>query len=513
MPTTVFPKTAFISYSSRDRKEAFAIKELLEANNIKVWMDFFDIQTTAELQQELKIKVEQAELFCLLLSPTAVESPWVSKEIETAITAAKRKLRILPIILRPCRIPAQLSNLVGFDASEGLEKEAVRLRLMRSLSGNAAVADRVLLDAANRELLANREMVARAEEALPRVNQELAAIATQPIRSVELEVNYDTLQDPDIILELKLGGLSGSLSFYIAHYREDRTWPAEFGLKEPEYTDFFLNDRPRLDAQVRWFDRVVPLQPKIDGTDLKDLPATFSLQFDGTKFEPKGESAPIQTFEIPSLETLEQNGSTFCLIAHNTVQKRVGEITAATDVDIRLSGITTEGGQLCLYASRTTPTQRVIQSSEYLVHVGNPIRRAALLQRYSHTGREDRRTEIVEALQRGTFGSDEQRRLAAQLRYSEASLARLRAQHRDAYVKFQDAAELMRPLVLGEKKPLLGDATIIYRACRTMTDIWMTQESFEQASQIGETLGGQHRSSVTLTPIIWIFNAFGLTRS
>src|SRR5215472_19294259 len=97
MPSIQTPKTAFISYSSYDRKEAFAIKELLEASQIKVWMDYFDIQTTAELRQELRIKVEQAEIFCLLLSPTAVESPWVHQEIEIALVAAKRGLRILPI--------------------------------------------------------------------------------------------------------------------------------------------------------------------------------------------------------------------------------------------------------------------------------------------------------------------------------------------------------------------------------------------------------------------------------
>jgi hypothetical protein len=493
MPDTQAPNTAFISYSSYDRKEAFSIKELLEASHIRVWMDFFDIQTTAELRQELRTKVEQAEIFCLLLSPTAVESPWVHQEIETAIVAAKRGLRILPIIVRPCRIPAQLSDIVGFDASEGLEHEAVRLRLARALSGNAAVDEKVLLDAANRQLIANREIVARAEEELPGVDKQLAAIATQPVRSVELVVDSDTLQDPNIILELelKLDDLfHGTMSFYIAHYREGRTWPEEFGLVEPEYTEFFLNDRPRLDVQYRWFDRIVSFVPQVDGTDLRDLPPTFSLKFDGAQFKPKGEFSLPQTFEIPNLETLERQRSRFRLIAHDTVQKQAREIAADTDIDIQLSGNTIEGERFCLYASRTTPTQRIIQGSEYLGHVSSPIRRVALLQRYSHTGREDRRPEIVEALKKGTFDSDGQRRLAAQFRFSEAILARGRAMHRDAYVKFQQTAELMQSLVLEGKKPSLRDATLMYRSCRTMVDIWVRQDSFKEAGQIGETLGG-----------------------
>ena len=492
MSSTQAPKTAFISYSSYDRKEAFSIREILEASLIKVWMDFFDIQTTAELRQELRNKVEQAEIFCLLLSPTAVESPWVKQEIEIAIAAAKRGLRILPIIVRPCRIPEQLSNIVGFDASEGLEHEAVRLRLTRALSGNAAVDDKVLLDAANRQLIANRETVARAEEELPGIDKELAAIVAQPVRDVEMVVVENTLQDPNIILqlELKLDDLfHGTMSFYIAHYVEGSTWPEEFGFEEPEYTEFFLKDRPRLDVQFRWFDRVVSLTPQIDGTDLRDLAATFSLQFDGKEFKPKGEFDLPQTFEIPSLETLEKQRSSFRLIAHDVVQKQAHEIAAETDIDVKLFG-STEGGRFCLFASRTTPTQRVIQTSEYLGHVSSPIRRSALLQRYSQTPREDRRPEIVEALQKGTFDGDEQRRLAAQFRNSEAILARGRALHRDAYRKFQETAELMQPLVLGENKPSLPDATLMYRACRTMEDIWVRQDSFKQAGQIGETLGG-----------------------
>ena len=137
-----------------------------------------------------------------------------------------------------------------------------------------------------------------------------------------------------------------------------------------------------------------------------------------------------------------------------------------------------------MYASRTTATQRVIQTSEYLGHLSSPIRRTALLQRYASTAREDRRPEIVEALKKGAFDNDEQRRLAAQFRHSEAILARGRAMHRDAYVKFEETAELMQPLVLGEQKTSLPDATLMYRACRTMVDIWVRQNSFKQAGQI-----------------------------
>jgi len=485
------PGTVFISYSSRDRKEAFELKQLLEGHGIKVWLDFFDIQTTAELRGQLAARVRQAGLFCLLLSPSAVESRWVTEEIATALAAADEGLRILPIILRPCRIPVQLENIVGFDASEGLEHEAVRLRLLRAVSGEAAVEQAVLLDAATRLLLANKALVLRAEAELPAVAEQIALVAGQPIRSIALEIRPETLpEDPNVILELQLQLdtlFHGVMSFYIARYREGRTWPAEFHFQEPPFTAFFLDERPRLDVQFKWFDRVIPLGVQIDGTDLKSLPATFRLEFDGMQFKPVGEMNLPQTFEIPSLDTLAHENSAFRLIAHDTGTKQAHEISFETDIDISLMANPGKD-EVCLYASRSTPEQRAVLRGEYLGQVAHAIRRTVLLQRY-RGGRSggDRRPEIVAALDKREFESEEQRRLAARFRYSEAVLARFRTLHRDAYRKFQEAAELLQPLVF-EKPASLEDATLIYLACRALVEIWLRQESYKEAGQLAETL-------------------------
>jgi len=489
---TPIPQSVFVSYSSRDRREAFDIKKLLESRNVKVWLDFFDIQTTAELRQQLASKVQQSELFCLLLSPSAVESRWVTEEIQTALEARKKGLRLLPIILRPCRIPPQLDNIVGFDASEGLDQEAVRLRLARAVCGESTVEDGVLLDAASRLLLANKETVVRAEAELPGVAEQVAPLASQPIRAISLAIRPETLpEDPNVILELQLRLdplFSGSMSFFIARYREGRTWPEEFGFREPPFTEFFLTDRPRLDVKLKWFDRVESPTVQVDGTDLKTLPATFNLEFDGAEFKPKGDLSIPQKFEIPSLDNLENKNSHFRVIAHDTAAKQAREIGSDTDIDVTLTG-STGPGSVCLYASRLTPQQRVVLRSEYLSHVDNQIRKTALLQRYlGEPVYRDDRGEVVAALEKGEFNSDEQRRLAARFRFSEAVLKRFQTLHRDAYKLFQETGELLQPLVL-ERAPALEDATLMYRACRAMVEIWLRQDSFPQAAQIGETLG------------------------
>jgi TIR domain len=484
--------SVFISYSSRDRRDAFAIKQLLESHRMDVWLDFFDIQAAVELRQQLVNRVRQAGVFCLLLSPSAVESRWVGEEIATALAARTDGLRVLPIILRPCRIPAALDNIVGFDASDGLDKEAVRLRLVRAACGEAAVDEGVLLDAANRMLLANTETVQRAEAELPGVAEQIAPLAGQAIRNVSLAIRPETLpEDPNVILELQLEVdrlFSGTMSFYIARYREGRTWPEEFGFREPPFGEFFLTDRPRLDVQFKWFDRVVAPSVDRDGTDLKTLPATYRMEFDGASFKPKGELNLPQVFEIPSLDALEKKRSRFRLIAHDTAARNAYEIASDTDIDIRLTAQAGQGG-LCLYASRTTPQQRVVVRSEYLSRVAHPIRKTALLQRYvGEPAYEDRRLEIIAALEKGEFDSDDQRRLAAQFRFSEAIQARFKTLHRDAYAKFQEAAELLQPLVL-EKAPDLEDAVLMYRACRALVDTWLRQNSVPQAGELAKTLG------------------------
>ena len=76
----------FISYSSRDRQSAFALRTLLEARGCDVWLDYFDIKPAEQLDAELAAHVQRADVVCLLLSPTAVASKWVNIEIEHART-------------------------------------------------------------------------------------------------------------------------------------------------------------------------------------------------------------------------------------------------------------------------------------------------------------------------------------------------------------------------------------------------------------------------------------------
>jgi TIR domain len=91
-------------------------------------MDLFDIRPAGRLASELERGVTSADVLCILLSPTAVASPWVSDELRHAVAAEAKGLRILPIILRATAIPDELSDRVALDATRGLDDAAVALR-------------------------------------------------------------------------------------------------------------------------------------------------------------------------------------------------------------------------------------------------------------------------------------------------------------------------------------------------------------------------------------------------
>ena len=82
----------FISYSSRDRGDALRLKEIAEADGHDAWMDLFDIRPSARLAGELEQGVSSADVLCLLLSPSAVASPWVREELRYALAAEEKGL-------------------------------------------------------------------------------------------------------------------------------------------------------------------------------------------------------------------------------------------------------------------------------------------------------------------------------------------------------------------------------------------------------------------------------------
>lgn len=87
-------KEVFLSYASANEDDAEKIRELLFENGIDVWMAKHDIDGGADFSEEIQTALEECACFVLLLTDEAQESPWVPRELDTAISLKKT---VIPI--------------------------------------------------------------------------------------------------------------------------------------------------------------------------------------------------------------------------------------------------------------------------------------------------------------------------------------------------------------------------------------------------------------------------------
>lgn len=80
----------FISYSTKDELDAFALKTLLEKKGKQVWIAPDGIPTGFDYAQAIPAALRVTTRFLVLLSHSSANSGWVRREIEKAINGKKR---------------------------------------------------------------------------------------------------------------------------------------------------------------------------------------------------------------------------------------------------------------------------------------------------------------------------------------------------------------------------------------------------------------------------------------
>lgn len=80
----------FISYSTKDEYDAFALKALLEKNGKQVWIAPDGIPSGFDYAQAIPAALRITTRFIVLLSHSSANSDWVRREIDRAINNKKR---------------------------------------------------------------------------------------------------------------------------------------------------------------------------------------------------------------------------------------------------------------------------------------------------------------------------------------------------------------------------------------------------------------------------------------
>ncbi len=129
----------FISYSRRDRKLADWVTRQLQAGGFKIWIDRHDIAGGEKWSKTITEAIINAEAFILLLSPNAIASEEIKRELDTALD---NKMRIIPVILQPMDLQ-WLSNQ-NIDKLQNImfyrRRQACIVDIIKTLGGLRGVA-------------------------------------------------------------------------------------------------------------------------------------------------------------------------------------------------------------------------------------------------------------------------------------------------------------------------------------------------------------------------------------
>ncbi len=97
--TTIYD--VFISHNRQDKRWARRFDKFLREHNVKVFLDESAIEFGVDFEHKFEGAITASKFFIVILSPAALASPWVRKEIEIALKSwAKRgQPQIIPIQL------------------------------------------------------------------------------------------------------------------------------------------------------------------------------------------------------------------------------------------------------------------------------------------------------------------------------------------------------------------------------------------------------------------------------
>ncbi|HEV3470743.1 MAG TPA: TIR domain-containing protein [Pyrinomonadaceae bacterium] len=99
----------FISHSSKDDAFVAELRRALEGQGLAAWADSRELRGGDELAPEVERNIEEARHFIAVLSPHAVNSPWVRREIRKALEVKARRgdaYRVVPLLLPGIEPPA-----------------------------------------------------------------------------------------------------------------------------------------------------------------------------------------------------------------------------------------------------------------------------------------------------------------------------------------------------------------------------------------------------------------------
>src|SRR5712692_4914060 len=117
----------FLSYDRADREPARKIADHLREAGFQVWDPEQEILPGSDWTSLLRKALESAVAVVVFISPKAVESRSVSREIEYALGAKHLRGRLIPVVLRPTKAAPWILRFLQPVRYEGPSKTSQQI--------------------------------------------------------------------------------------------------------------------------------------------------------------------------------------------------------------------------------------------------------------------------------------------------------------------------------------------------------------------------------------------------
>ena len=98
----MLPSEVFLSHADKDRAMAQRLAEVLTGHGVPVFFSPRNILGARQWQNEILSALQRCDWFSVLLSPDAINSMWVKREVALALQDPRYENRIVPLKYREC---------------------------------------------------------------------------------------------------------------------------------------------------------------------------------------------------------------------------------------------------------------------------------------------------------------------------------------------------------------------------------------------------------------------------
>jgi hypothetical protein len=124
------PKKLFLSHASQDRAFVNKLATFLAERKIPFWYSKRNLVGAKQWHDEIGKALKNCDWFLVVLSPAAVKSKWVKRELLYALQEDRYENRIVPVLIEPCDLESlswTLASIQRVDFLKGFKRSCREL--------------------------------------------------------------------------------------------------------------------------------------------------------------------------------------------------------------------------------------------------------------------------------------------------------------------------------------------------------------------------------------------------